>query len=110
MGYCGKKITELRLEKGWSMAKLARLAKLSQPSVWDLENQVTKKPRHETLTNIALALGVPVKVILSKKTPKGELPTADDLEAVWEALDDRNKQVLMIAAKALLTHQNPPKE
>lgn len=105
MDYDGKKITSLRESKGWSMGELARRAQISQPSLWALEHQVTKKPKFATLTSLAGALGVPVKALLPAKVSKKNVPTTDDLDAIFESLDDGNKQVLVAAAEAMLKNQ-----
>ena len=67
MIYDGKKITALRVQKEWSGAELAKRARLSAPVIWALEHQVTKKPKYDTLTKIAAALGVPVREIASTR-------------------------------------------
>ena len=105
MQYDGKKISLLRDGKGWTMGELARRARISQPSLWALEHQVTKKPKYDTLAAIASALGVPVKALLASKVAKRDVPSSDEMEAVFEALDDGNKQVLLAAAQAILKNQ-----
>lgn len=48
-------VTDLRLAKGWSMRKLAKVADCSLKAVWDLENHNTK-PSLKTLHKISKAL------------------------------------------------------
>jgi transcriptional regulator with XRE-family HTH domain len=105
MQYDGKKIASLRESKGWSMGELARQARISQPSLWALEHQVTKKPKADTLLALSNALGVPLKALLRAKVSKRDIPTADELEAIFDALDDGNKQVIVAAAEAILKNQ-----
>lgn len=105
MEYDGKKITSLRESKGMSMGELARRARISQPSLWALEHQVTKKPKYDTLPAIAAALGVPVRDLLKAKISKKNVPTLDDLDTIFDSLDDANKQVLFAAAEAMLKNQ-----
>lgn len=105
MLYDGKKIRSLRESKGWSMGELARRAGLAQPSLWALEHQVTKSPKFSTIAAVAAALGVPARELLAAKARKKDVPTSDDLEAIFEALDDRNKRVLLAAAQAMLKDQ-----
>lgn len=104
MTYDGGKISLLRRQKGWSMGELARKAGLKQPSLWALEHQVTKKPKADTLMRIASALGVPLREIL-KPSKKGSTDLLDDLSQFFDQLDDRNKQALVAAARALLDSQ-----
>ena len=104
MFYDGGKITALREAKGLSMAELARLSGIKPPSLWALEHQVTKKPKAETLMRVAAALGVPMREILRKtKRPEGDM--LEDLGELFDQLDNRNKQALLAAAKALLDSQ-----
>lgn len=52
-----KKIVEAREARGWKPAELARRASLSQPTVWALENGVTKEVKFSTIQKIAAATG-----------------------------------------------------
>jgi transcriptional regulator with XRE-family HTH domain len=104
MSYDGAKIITLRKTKGWSQAELARQARISQPSLHALEHQVTKRPKFDTLQQVATALGVPLREIMrpSKK------PTADqlaDLTELFERLNPNNKAAVLAAVKALLDSQ-----
>lgn len=103
--YDGKKITSLRLAKGWSMAELARQSGIRQPSIWEIEKQVTKRPKVTTLMAIASALGVTLQDLL--KTPhKGPgRDSAAHLTALYLSLSPGNQQALLAAAKALLDNQ-----
>lgn len=104
MFYDGGKITALRKAKGLSMAELARRAGIKPPSLWALEHQVTKNPKAETLLRVASALGVNMREIL-KSGKKGSTDLGADMQELFDQLDARNKQALLIAAKALLDSQ-----
>ena len=108
MEYDGKKIRSLREGKdegrGWSLAKLASLAKLSEPSVWALEHGVTKEPKASTMMRIAVALGVPLSDIL-KHSKRSDGDLLGDLTGVFDQLDSRDKQAVIAAARALLDNQ-----
>jgi len=108
MTYDGKKIAALRLAKGWKAAELARRAKISQPSLWAIENEVTKKLKADTLISLANALGVPMKALLRAPKGKNGADSADQLIALYESLDAGNRQVLLAAAEALLKNQPRP--
>lgn len=99
--YDGKKIARLREERGWSQAQLASKVSLSQPTISDLENQVTQDPGFETLSRVAAALGVPLSQILGKPNAG-----ADDLVgammATYHQLDLGDQEAIYEAAKALL--------
>jgi len=106
MIYDGKKITALREGRGWNMAELARRAKMAQPSLWEIEKQVTKKPKFETLTNIAAALGVPVQAILnSSKKGIGETNLDEQMAAAFSGLSPESKRALIATAEHLIKQQ-----
>lgn len=105
MIYEGKKISEIRLGKGWSMAELARRSGIKQPSLWALEHQVTKKPKAETLLSISRALGVPLRDILSARSARGLVAAFDDLQAIFNGLDEQNRSAVLATAQALLNTQ-----
>lgn len=111
MIYSGEKIKSLREAKnngeGWSMAELARRSGIRQPSLWALEHQITKKPKAETLLSIARALGVPLREILSNTKNRPAEVASDELNALFEGLDEQNKTALIATAQALLNSQKP---
>lgn len=104
MIYDGGKITSLREAKRWTMAELARQSGLSEPSIWALEHHVTKKPKYETLTAIAAALGVPVREI-TKPSKRGVADALDDLKEIFDHLDAKHRDILVATARTLLNSQ-----
>jgi SOS-response transcriptional repressor LexA len=53
-----ERVIEARKARGWdSASELSRRAGLSQPTVWALENGITKEARYSTLAKIAEATG-----------------------------------------------------
>lgn len=54
----GEKIKKHRLEKKYSLDKLAELTESSKSYMWELENREDRKPSAEKLTKIASVLGV----------------------------------------------------
>lgn len=105
MIYDGKKITELREAKGWSMTELAKRSQISQPTLWALENQRTDKPKADTMMRIAAALGVPLQSLLSNKKMAGDDAVAA-MAAVFPNLKPQHQQALLVAAEALLKQQD----
>lgn len=103
MIYDGKKITALREGRGWNMAELARRSRIASPSLWEIENQITKKPKYETLANIALALGVPIQAILnsSKRGADKEPDLDEQMAAAFAALSPESKRALIATAEHL---------
>ncbi len=99
--YDGKKIAALRNALGLKQAELARRASIKQPTLWAIENQMTKQPEAKTLLNIALALGVPLRDILKKQQGKvGEVES--DMADVFRLLDEKDRLAVFIVAKSLL--------
>jgi len=63
----GKKLKKHRIEKWFSLDKLAKLTESSKSYLWELENCDTLKPSAEKLTVIAQALGVTTDYLLDDK-------------------------------------------
>lgn len=99
--YDGTKIRDLRRKMGLSQKQLAERAGVTQPTISDMERQVTMDPGSETLLRVATALGVPLGKIMGAAVPKGTDLSAQML-AVFAELDDGHKEALIQAAKALL--------
>jgi SOS-response transcriptional repressor LexA len=55
-----KRVIQAREALGWNTPELARRAGLSQPSVWAIEEGVTKEPKLSTIQKIAAATGKPL--------------------------------------------------
>ena len=60
----GAKLKHHRLEKGYSLDKLAELTGSSKSYLWELENRDTRKPSAEKLNHVAHALGVTTDYLL----------------------------------------------
>lgn len=63
----GRKIRDLRRHKNWSQINLANAANIDQATVSRIEAE-TKVPRTDTLSAIAVALGVSVDALLDVNT------------------------------------------
>jgi len=57
-------LKKLRVKRGYSLEKVARLANLSLNTIVKIENGVNKNPTIETLTKIAKALEVEVNDLI----------------------------------------------
>jgi len=60
------RLKKIRIKKGFSQLELARRAGVSQPSIYLIENYIVKRPRIETVTRLAGALGVDPSDILDE--------------------------------------------
>lgn len=59
----GDRIRALREEKRWTQNHLAKVAKVTQPTIWRLEKGGITNPKIDILKKIATALEVPVDVL-----------------------------------------------
>lgn len=91
----GKKIRQLRKEKGLTLEELAKQADSSKSYIWELENKDPPRPSGEKVAKIASVLGVTADYLLSK-SPK---PPSDSVidEAFfrdYQELEDKDKERL----------------
>lgn len=63
----GKKIKDLRTEKGYTLEELADKSDSSKSYIWELENRNPPRPSGDKLAKIAKALGVTTDYLLSEK-------------------------------------------
>jgi transcriptional regulator with XRE-family HTH domain len=68
----GKRIRDLREERGLTQRELARRAGLTPSGVGFIEHGQTRNPSAETVVAIARALGVPVEELLGEPVPLAE--------------------------------------
>ncbi len=112
----GKRIRELREERGLTQREVARRAGLTPSGVGFIEHGQTRKPSVETVMAIARALGVPVEELLEEpalagkaEAPKtGRLPewaSTSDIEVLGrntsEVSSEELRRVLMQLARDL---------
>jgi transcriptional regulator with XRE-family HTH domain len=76
----GKKIRDLRKEKGFTLEELAKLADSSKSYIWELENKNPPRPSGEKVASIASALGVTSDYLLSSTS---EAPTEQVLDTAF---------------------------
>ncbi|MDP2924234.1 MAG: helix-turn-helix transcriptional regulator [Candidatus Omnitrophota bacterium] len=63
-------IRRLRMKKGLSQEKLARLADISNNTLIKIEQGIAKEPTITTVTKIAFALGVSIDELVKGKNKK----------------------------------------
>ena len=78
MSKWGDNIKRLRLQKGMTQNKLAKLAGIAQPALWGIETSV-KNPSVESIQRIADALNVPVGDLFSGPGEKIHTQADDNL-------------------------------
>ena len=91
----GKKIRDLRQEKGYTLEKLAELTDSSKSYIWELENKEPPRPSAEKVAKIASALGVTTDYLVSTTTGA---PGEDVLDQAffreYQGLDESTKEKL----------------
>lgn len=102
LNYDPRKIIALREGKDWNQSELARAAKLSANTIWNLERGNVRMVKHQTLEAVSRALGVPMQAILAAKQPSD---MDEQLHAAISSLNGPNKAAMLAAAKALLDSQ-----
>ena len=89
----GKKIRDLRKQKGYTLEQLAELADSSKSYIWELENKDPPRPSAEKVAKIASVLGVTTDYLVS--TTKAA-PGKDVLDQAffreYQGLDEPTKE------------------
>jgi transcriptional regulator with XRE-family HTH domain len=100
----GLKLKELRLKKGYTLEKLAKLASSSKSYIWELENKSPPRPSAEKLSKIADQLGVTIEYLLDDQS-NVKLEDATDIAFYrkYQQLD-RNAKSQIIAIINILDH------
>lgn len=80
----GKKIRELRHEKGWSLDKMSDVLGVNKSTLQRYEMGTTQKISVNNLRIIAKTLGVSINSLIGKQ---GDLPDEDMIEIKAEAWD-----------------------
>ncbi|HMM46128.1 MAG TPA: helix-turn-helix transcriptional regulator [Candidatus Macondimonas sp.] len=91
----GKKIRDLRKQKGYTLEKLAALTDSSKSYIWELENKNPPRPSAEKVAKIASVLGVTTDYLVSQTEAA---PGEDVLDQVffreYQNLDESTKDKL----------------
>jgi transcriptional regulator with XRE-family HTH domain len=89
----GKKIRDLRKQKGYTLEKLAELTDSSKSYIWELENKNPPRPSAEKVAKIAVALGVTADYLVSTTTiPPGEDVLDKAFFRDYQNLDESTKE------------------
>ncbi|KZZ86286.1 helix-turn-helix domain-containing protein [Bacillus sp. SJS] len=83
MTFAGKKIREIRRQRGFSLTELADQAGVSKSYLSYIERDVQKNPSLHFLTKIAENLGVEVKDLIGEQNNQTRL---EQLDPEWEDL------------------------
>ncbi|MFZ2028837.1 MAG: helix-turn-helix transcriptional regulator [Vitreimonas sp.] len=62
----GAKIRHLRMDKGYTLEKLAELTESSKSYIWELENKNPPRPSAEKIARIAAALAVTADYLMDE--------------------------------------------
>lgn len=87
----GRKIRDLRQEKGFTLEQLATAAGASKSYMWEIENKPVARPSAEKLAKIAEALGVTTEYLLDDN--RSEPSTDERDEAFFHRFQSADKNV-----------------
>lgn len=108
----GARIKGLRKSLGLTQPELAKLAKIQQGTLSELETGESKNPRGDTLVRIAKALQVdPDWLVSGAGSPQRAVqpnPEQEELLSLWGDMTDGNRLALMATARALTGSQPTP--
>jgi transcriptional regulator with XRE-family HTH domain len=76
----GRKVRELRQEKGLTLDQLAQATGSSKSYMWEIENKPVARPSGEKLNRIAAALGVTPEFLADEGRTE---PTADEFDQAF---------------------------
>lgn len=99
----GRRITELRMDKGQSLQQVADAVGVSKAHIWELEKGLTDNPSMALVTRLADHFGVSVSFLVGEAI---DAPDADvHLQRMFRQannLDDRERQILDSMLTSLL--------
>ena len=91
----GKKIRDLRKQKGYTLEKLAVLTDSSKSYIWELENKNPPRPSAEKVAKIAGVLGVTTDYLVSQTVAApGEDVLDEAFFREYQNLDESTKDKL----------------
>jgi len=90
----GKRIRDLREERGLTQREVARRAGLTPSGVGFIEHGQTRNPSAETVMAVARALGVPVEELMREPVPLDEAPETGQTEAEGASLEEHQRPSL----------------
>ena len=91
----GKKIRDLRKQKGYTLEKLAALTDSSKSYIWELENKNPPRPSAEKVARIASVLGVTTDYLVSQtEAAPGEDVLDQAFFREYQNLDESTKDKL----------------
>lgn len=88
----GKMIKHLRIEKGYSLIKLAQKAKMSKSYIWQLENGEQMNPSLDVIFNLSMALDVPKNYFFNEKVPSPKNISNESFLLKFNKLSEKDKK------------------
>lgn len=89
----GRKIHQLRKEKGYTLEKLADLTESSKSYIWELENKDPPRPSADKVAKLASVLGVTVDYLMSKsQNPPSDTVLDAAFFRDFQELDETTKE------------------
>jgi XRE family transcriptional regulator of biofilm formation len=82
----GKKVKQLRMDKGLSLSELAEKARVAKSYLSSIERDIQSNPSIHFLEKICIVLGVPIEFFLQDKPSSHEVLDEEWLGLVREAM------------------------
>jgi transcriptional regulator with XRE-family HTH domain len=95
-----RNIESLMKSKDLDAAKLARASNINPTGIYDILSGKSRSPKIETISKIALGLGVPISAIFSEMTSE---EVENEILFVFERLDDADRKRLIQTGRAWMT-------
>ena len=107
----GKRVSDLRKAAGLSPAELSRRVGIRQPSLWELENGITKMPKGSTLMKLSQVLGVSPDWLQTGKGQPFRIALSGDAEgelvSIYRTLPESAQHALLAAARGIAEANAP---
>lgn len=97
-----RNIEALMKQQGIDAAKLARVSGLNPTGIYDILKGKSRSPKVETISKIAIGLGVPIAIIFTEQPELAGSDIRDDLAVIFDQLSEDKRALLMQAARAWL--------
>ena len=88
--------------RGWTPYKLAKLSKISQPTILAWFKPVPSKPNTESLKAVAKAFGIKTEDLLSETVEAD--PQKKKLLELWNRLGTNEKNSVLNVMEAIINH------
>jgi len=91
----GKRLKELRLEKGLTQEELSKLSGVSFPTISRYENGKRTEPKRSILQTFANFFDVTMDYLAGDSNSRNEILPESEISKICEQLNDQDKRLLI---------------